>query len=255
MIGLSMTAYREKTLKGFDEWLEQVEALGFDFVELVSEWPHYLTKETLPTFKEAFSAHKLKVTLHAPFSDLNLASFNERIREASLGIIRETLVLAAELDALVVTIHPGHCSPVSVRNRRKYLEIHRESLRRIARWGEEYGVRIGVENMPRFPILDAQTCERLAEVIGDVEIGITFDVGHLNTTTGNFSGFLERFGTRIIHLHLHDNSGKSDEHLAPGEGTVPWKTLVPRLPDTTWALEVGNLQSARKGLEFLKNLH
>ena len=255
MIGLSMTAYPKKSPNRFGEWVREAKELGFDFIELLSEWPHYLTRYNLLLFREVLDSYGMKVTVHAPFSDINIASFNERIRKASLEIIRGTLELSAELEALAVTIHPGHCSPVSIKNRREYLEIHRESLRKIARWSEEYGVKIGVENMPRFPILDAQNCERLAEIIEGVEIGVTFDVGHLNTTTKNFDRFLKLFGNRIIHLHLHDNSGKADEHLPVGDGTVPWEKLIPKLPEVTKALEVGDLESARRSLEFLKDLH
>lgn len=227
MLGLSMTAYRRKDLGNFERWVEEVKGAGFDFVEVVSEWPpHYLTRETAKLFGEVVDSYKMELTVHAPFSDLNVASFNERVREISLQIIRETLELAAKIGgANPVTVHPGHCSPHSVRNREKYLEIHRESLGgKMARWSEEYGgVRVGVENMPSFPILDAQTCERLRELVeGGIGIGVTFDVGHLNTTTGNFGRFLEVFKGRIVHVHLHDNHGERDEHGAPGEGTVPW---------------------------------
>jgi len=254
-MGLSMTAYNEKGLHSFEKWVEAARELGFDFIEILSEWPHYLSHDSLPLFREVLDSYGMKVTVHAPFSDLNIASFNERIRKTSLEIIRETLELSAELEALVVTIHPGHCSPVSIKNRREYLEIHRESLRKIARWSEEYGVKVGVENMPRFPILDAQNCDRLAGIIEGIEIGITFDVGHLNTTTRNFDRFLELFRDRIIHVHLHDNSGKADEHLPVGDGTVPWGKLIPKLPRVTKTLEVGDLESARRSLEFLKDLH
>ncbi|ASJ03279.1 xylose isomerase [Thermococcus profundus] len=255
MIGLSMTAYNGKTLEGFEDWVKDAKELGFDFIEILSEWPHYLTRDNLPFFRKVLDAYGLKATVHAPFSDLNIASFNERIKEASLGIIRETIELAAELEALVVTMHPGHCSPISVKNRGKYLEIHREALRRISHWSEEYGVKVGVENMPRFPILDAQNCDRLMEIIEGVEIGITFDVGHLNTTTRNFDRFMELFGHRIVHVHLHDNSGERDEHLSLGDGTVPWKRVLPKLPDVTWALEVSDLESARRSIKFLRDLH
>ncbi|WP_232461728.1 sugar phosphate isomerase/epimerase family protein [Thermococcus pacificus] len=87
------------------------------------------------------------------------------------------------------------------------------------------------------------------------EIGVTFDVGHLNTTTRNFDRFLELFGKRIVHIHLHDNSGNRDEHLPVGDGTVPWKEALPKLPPVTRALEVNDLKSARRSLEFLKSLH
>lgn len=216
---------------------------------------HYLTQENVGFFKGILNSYGLKATVHAPFSDLNIASFNARIRNASLEIIHETVELAAELGALVVTIHPGHCSPISVKNRAEYLRIHRESLKRIARWSEEYGVKIGVENMPHFPILDAQNCDRLMEIIEGVEMGVTFDVGHLNTTTKNFDRFIKLFGDRIVHVHLHDNSGGRDEHLPIGEGTVPWIRVVPELPDVTWALEVSDLKSARRSLKFLRKLH
>ncbi|NJE29512.1 sugar phosphate isomerase/epimerase [Thermococcus sp. 18S1] len=255
MIGLSMTAYPGRDLLEFEGWVGRAKELGFDFVEILSEWPHYLTRDSYRLFSEVLDGWGMKRTVHAPFSDVNIGSFNDRLRRTSLEIIHETIELAAELDALSVTIHPGHCSPVSVKNRRKYLEIHRESLGEIARWGEEYGVKVGVENMPRFVILDAQTCERLCEILGDVEIGVTFDVGHLNTTTGEFERFLEVLGDRIVHVHLHDNRGERDEHLALGDGTVPWARVLPRLPRVTWTLEVGDIESARRSLEFLRNLH
>ncbi|HDZ35510.1 MAG TPA: sugar phosphate isomerase/epimerase [Thermococcus sp.] len=255
MLGLSMTAFSGKGMTDFREWVGKVQNTGFDFVELVSEWPHYLTKANYRGFAEVVEGYGMKVTVHAPFSDVNIGALNEKLRRASLEILRETIEVASEMNALVVTVHPGHHSPASMKNERKYLEIQRESLKKIAAWGEEFGVKVGLENMPRFVTLDAQTCERLGELLGDVEIGVTFDVGHLNTTTGEFERFLEIFGDIIVHAHLHDNRGERDEHLALGDGTVPWGRVLPMLPRVTWALEVGDIKSARRSLEFLKNLH
>ena len=66
---------------------------------------------------------------------------------------------------------------------------------------------------------------------------------------------MELFSGRIIHVHLHDNSGERDEHLPVGAGTVPWRRVLPKLPRVTRALEVSDLESARRSLEFLRNLH
>jgi len=255
MIGLSMTAYPERELKAFPRWAERVKALGFGGVEIVSEWPHFLSKENFPFFKETLESVGLDVTVHAPFSDLNIASFNGKIREVSLRILEETIKLASELEAKAVTVHPGHCSPVSRKYQVEYLEIHRKSLRTLSEFSEEYGVPVGVENMPRFPILDAQTPERLALLVEDVDVGITFDVGHLNTTGGDFESFLRLFRGRIVAVHMHDNHGRSDEHLTPGEGTVPWREILGKLPKAPWVLEVGGLNEGRKGLLFIKSVH
>jgi len=34
--------------------------------------------------------------------------------------------------------------------------------------------------------------------------------------------FLHVIGTRLIHVHVHDNRGVHDDHLPPGSGTIQW---------------------------------
>ncbi len=252
MIGLSTTSLGETNI---EEWAERVRELGFEYIEWVSEWPRFLNNENTKRLKEVLQSFELKSTIHAPFSDLNIASFNEKIREASLRVISDTLERAVELDVMLVTIHPGHCSPVSRRYQAEYIRIHRMSLEKIAQQAEDLGIRIGIENMPRFPILDAQTPERLYKLVEGIEVGVTFDVAHLNTSTADFEGFLRLFKNRIVLLHLHDNHGKRDEHLALGEGTVPWEELLPRLPKVPATLEVTSLKAAERSLPLLKRLH
>ncbi|WP_297501050.1 sugar phosphate isomerase/epimerase family protein [Thermococcus sp.] len=254
MIGLSTTACLGRGLKAFEGWLKGVKKLGFGVVELVSEWPSFLTWDNWKPYSELLESYSLAVTIHAPFSDVNIGSLNSRIREASLEVLEEAFEVSSLMNALNVTVHPGHCSPASRKYRDDYNRVHRESLSRLEALSREYGVTVGVENMPSFPILDAQTPERLAELMEGIGMGVTFDVGHLNTTTRNFEGFLRLFRGRIVHVHLHDNSGKGDEHLALGEGTVPWKKLLPKLPGVPWVLEVASLEDARRSLGYLRGI-
>ena len=252
MLGLSTTSLGNGDV---EEWLRRAVEMGFDYIEWVSEWPRFLDRDTTKRLEELLHSYDLKLTIHSPFSDINIASFNEKIRNASLGVIENTLLTAAELDAMAVTIHPGHCSPVSKRYQTEYIEIHRNSLRKIAQTAEDVGVKVGVENMPNFPILDAQTPERLHLLLDGVDIGVTFDVGHLNTTTADFSEFLRLFKNRIVLLHFHDNKGERDEHLAVGDGTVPWDRVLRDVPQVPATLEVTDIESARRSLAFLKRLH
>jgi sugar phosphate isomerase/epimerase len=252
MLGLSTTALGDEPL---ERWLEEVSSSGFKFVEWISEWPRYMDAGSARALAEKIHSFGLDLSIHAPFSDLNIGSFNERIRRASMRLLRETLEIAADIDAVAVTVHPGHCSPLSRKYRERYVEIHRSSLHTLDEWREEFGVKLGVENMPSFPILDAQTPERLSELLEGTGLGVTFDVGHLNTSTGEFKRFLELLGDRVVHLHLHDNHGVNDEHLALGEGTVPWDEVLPRLPNVPATLEVGGIREGKKSLYFLKKVH
>jgi sugar phosphate isomerase/epimerase len=74
---------------------------------------------------------------------------------------------------------------------------------------------------------------------------LTLDTGHANIDDRRgrrLKGLVDRCGDRIEHVHVSDNSGRLDDHLAVGQGTVKFKDLVKRLKkrgyDETITLEV-----------------
>lgn len=64
-----------------------------------------------------------------------------------------------------------------------------------------------------------------------VDLGLTLDVGHaqLLTRCNTAPELIERFHSRLRHLHLHDNHGgwrpADDLHLPPGRGVVPYPLI------------------------------
>ena len=52
-------------------------------------------------------------------------------------------------------------------------------------------------------------------------VGICMDVGHA-FIMGDLADAIEACSGHLITTHLHDNNGKSDDHLAPGEGSIDW---------------------------------
>jgi len=78
-------------------------------------------------------------------------------------------------------------------------------------------------------------------------VGITCDLGHANTAgqVGPFLEHLEQFN----HLHLHDNHGLSDEHLALGDGSIDWAAIGPQVKRRYTGIAVvegRSLEEARK---------
>jgi len=91
-----------------------------------------------------------------------------------------------------------------------------------------------------------------AEKIAEKHLGVTWDVGHLNVLKKK--GFVDEDilkQTRLIsedksmvkHVHLTDNFGFADSHLAPGMGNVPIKGILEELEKT------GRLSEMRKIVE------
>ena len=228
---------------------------NLDFVEILNEGYHSLNEYNYHLHLEFLESYGLKNIIHAPFSDVNIASLNERLRRPMLQLIFNTLEIAQKMGSLLVVLHPGHFSPLSKRFLRTYEKVHKRSLEEIDRVAQKLDIKVGLENMPAFPILDGLTPERLYELIDGTDLYITFDVGHLNTVNSEFEEFIDLLGDRIIHVHLHDNDGKNDNHLPLGEGSIDWNALIRNLPkDITWGIEMESLRDLEKSLKYLQSL-
>lgn len=251
MLGASTSCLADRSLGVALHRLTGVE--GIDFVEIVNEGYHVLDGHNCRPHLEVLEGHGLRNIIHAPFSDINIASLNERIRRTSLEIVFETLRIAQDMGSLLVVLHPGHRSPLSGKFPKAYEKVHRRSLEEIDKTARRLDVKVALENMPAFPILDGQTVERMFEFLDGTDLYVTFDVGHLNTVNGEFKHFIDTFGDRIIHVHLHDNDGKRDSHLALGEGNIPWERVLKLLPKrATWGLEMERIEDLEKSIKFLK---
>jgi sugar phosphate isomerase/epimerase len=95
------------------------------------------------------------------------------------------------------------------------------------------------ENLVAKKGLSMSDANRVAKKI----IGTTLDIGHLNVWRRHMDmpeekkdewlmKEIEKIGPEIKHVHLHDNFGFSDVHLAPGDGSIPWEKMVKKLQES-----------------------
>jgi len=80
-------------------------------------------------------------------------------------------------------------------------------------------VRIAVEVIPN-------ELSRAGSIVHFVEhdlegVGICLDFGHAHLD-GDVVDAVETVSEHLIATHLHDNRGRSDDHLLPFDGTIDW---------------------------------
>ncbi len=206
------------------QWVIGIEELGYDGWEISADGNYRLDdSKKRQRIDEVLASTNLDVTVHAPYGDLNLASMNYPIWRESIRQICLCIEHAAGLTDRV-TIHPGYLSPLSKLDIGRAWSLQKEALIEIGGIAEEYGVLACLENMIS---IKEFLCRDPGELFGMVEgiegIGITIDIGHANTT-GTVDEFIKDL-PKADHLHLHDNHGSSDEHLAIEKGTVNWKVV------------------------------
>lgn len=249
---MSLIPYFSASSKAWEsfDWIYGVEEIGYAGWEIVADGNYRLDNPSnFTAIKECLASTGLLVSVHAPYSDLNLASLNHPIWRESIRQIRCCIRYAAELTDRV-TIHPGYLSPLGKLAPDMAWRQQKAALDEIGKEAEDCGVLACVENM--ISIRDF-LCRYPEEILGLTEgipgIGITFDLGHANTN-GLVDAFLAHIG-EADHLHIHDNHGQSDEHLALGDGTIPWQKAgrtIARYYTGPVVIEGRNLDEARRSL-------
>lgn len=238
------------------DWAYDLEDLGFSGWEVVSEGRQQLNEKTLSEIRNVVETTNLVLTLHLPFSDLNLGSLNHPIWKETIRQMKKCLERASDFVELAV-VHPGHLSPLGMQLPDMAWQQSIEGLRAVCDFANEFGIKIGVENMVNMPHVFGKQPGEIVGMIESLErenAGLTLDVGHANTN-GNVPEFLENLGG-VVHVHLHDNNGKSDEHLALGKGNVKWKEVIGKFKGYKgrFAIEARTVEEGTASLKYLNSI-
>lgn len=205
-------------------WVYGIEKAGYDGWEIVCDGNYRLDDpDCFSRIEEVIASTRLGITVHAPYGDLNLATLNDPIWRESIRQICLCIEHASTLTDRV-TIHPGYLSPVGKLLPSKVWDLQKEALRQIGKYAQEHSVIACLENMIGVKEFLCRVPDELVGMTEGIEgIGMTFDFGHANTI-GKVGDFLQQV-KKAHHIHVHDNHGMSDEHLALGDGTIPWTTV------------------------------
>jgi sugar phosphate isomerase/epimerase len=205
---------------------------GFEYIEIWGEVPHAYHEWTdRKRLKETLSNYDMTLTLHAPFTDLNLATPFEPVRGAIARTLADFVKFGEHLGASMITFHPG-----SVYNEALVPESTENSVAILRGLVKESGGRltICIENQAKsrskyhFPL--ASTIESLELILAQVEGSrFTLDTGHAHVNGLDPLILAERVGSKLAEIHLSDNAGATDDHLIPGEGTASHQGLLDKV--------------------------
>ncbi len=236
------------------DWAYELEDIGFNGWELVGEGKQHLNNATAKKIQEVQESTNLEFTVHLPFSDLNLASLNQGIWDETIAQMGSAIRHVGEFTDLAV-VHPGHLSPLGAELPDSAWEQNIVGIQKLCDIAEEFGITIGVENMPNLGFLLGRLPEELigmVETVNRENVGIVFDVGHASLT-GTLDEFLK---LKPKHIHLHDNRGRTDEHLPLGHGIIDWASVMNELKDYRgrFVIEARTVEEGRESLNYLRSL-
>ena len=206
------------------EKYELIKRAGFDGVMMWwgsddKQYDDYLKNPELARASGLFIEN-----IHTPFERVNSLWLDNIDGEGYAESLRCYARDCAEhgIPAMVVHVSSGFDPP-------PVSELGLDRIKRLADVAEKNNVAVALENLKRADYLQA-----IFEKIDSPQLKFCFDSGHANCYDTD-TDFLSLYGGRLAALHLHDNDGKSDLHLAPFDGTIDWPSVMKRITATGYA--------------------
>jgi hypothetical protein len=189
-------------------------------------------------------------------STTNLTSENGAIRELSFLQCQRSILLAAEIGASYVVIHPGFQN-APVFSKKTAQQRAADALDRLNRFARPRGVKLAVENVgyQGTAIFTMNEYSSFLDPMDD-NVGYLIDTGHAFIDHWDIPRLIRTVQHRLLVLHLHDNSGSFDQHLAIGAGSIPWEPIWVSAGETTCLPRtLGRIACAGPAVRFLQPVH
>jgi len=125
-----------------------------------------------------------------------------------------------------------------------------DSFRFCAERAKDAGLKFCLEPRVGELVSNTDAFLRLWEHVGSENFGMVLDTGHQNAQKEILPLSVEKLGKRIFYVHVSDNDGRTNEHLALGKGTIDWEGVFTALRKHSYdgyiAIDIGNVPDIEK---------
>jgi sugar phosphate isomerase/epimerase len=228
IFAFSSYLYRQRRLTR--DHLLEISAHGFSAFELFANRLHvdYHNASVVADVQQWLAEARLElVSVHAPVIEASLASADASEREAALAETERALHIARRIPFRTFVVHLGHPRAEGVRGGTNR-DAARRSVDALATLAAPLDVRIALEVIPNDLSRPASLIELIDEDIEHDNVGICLDTGHARLE-GDVADAIELVSGHLVAVHLHDNRGRSDDHLVPFDGVIDWPSALTTL--------------------------
>jgi sugar phosphate isomerase/epimerase len=239
--------------------------LGFDYVEIGIEEPN-ATPGILMRQKDEIlsllSTNGMPALGHTAYW-VGFGSSHEKVRLGWIEEAKDMILVASELKIELLNFHfytkLGRVGATE-ESRNIFLRNFTDAMKELTQFAATKKVELMLENGPPENGSALESIECFSHVMKAVPaLKFHLDVGHafIENRMKGVRDYINAFGDRLAHVHMHDNHGKWDEHLPLGRGKIDFRKVVRILKeinyDRTVTFEVFTSRAdAVRSREFFK---
>lgn len=221
--------YLVSPIAEIEEEIERAKRLNFDFIEFSIEGP-LLTieyyKRNIKKIKSLIKDFKRKPIVHTvPWIDFTPAF--QSVKNAWINELKKAIEISNELEADKFNIHFMFKGMYHKKEKflKEFIDSFSQCLNILSDYAEKYRIKLMLENSP---MRDTGRFDYYSKTINNSKAFVHLDIGHAYIVGGirEIKKYIENFGSKIIHIHVHDNKGSQDDHLPIGCGNINYKDVI-----------------------------
>lgn len=234
---------------GYDRWgenrYEKLKEHGFsciDYGMADTDAPIYSLddnqfEEFLKKEKELADRAGIEVSqVHGPWR-YPPRDLSEEDRAERLEKMKKSIKAASLLGCKFWVVHPimpYTTADLKQNKAQETWEMNLQFMKELLKTAKEYDVVICLENMPmlNFSISTPTQIVKFVNEINDDNFKVCLDTGHVAVFEGlSPAAAVREIGDKLRVLHVHDNHGTDDDHLAPYSGIIDWEAFSKALKE------------------------
>jgi sugar phosphate isomerase/epimerase len=206
---------------------------------------------------ERLHKHGLNITLHAPFLDLSPGSPEPAVRSITRHRFEQMLGLVPIFKPKTVVCHTGYDWKRYWPMTETWLENSLEIWSWLGANVQAQGGQLVLENVYEH---DPEVMRIIIERLEPQNVGFCLDIGHQAVFARcSLEQWIDVLGPFLRQVHLHDNCGDRDDHLALGNGNINFSKLFKLLSSRInerpiITLEPHKEQDLWPSLEYLRKI-
>jgi len=208
--------------------------LGFDYVEIGIEEPK-ATPRILTRQKDEIlgllSENGMFPLGHTAYW-VGFGSSHEKVRRGWIEEAKDIIHLASELKFGLLNFHfHGRLGRVGAteESRSIFLRNFADAMKELTQFAATENLDLMLENAPPENGASLESIEYFSYVMRTVPaLRFHLDVGHafIENRMKGVRDYINAFGDRLAHVHMHDNHGEHDEHLPLRMGKIDFGKVV-----------------------------
>ena len=228
----------------------------------ISRLPIYKNKgmtvdDAINILKNDLGDFQNRITVHAMFSDINIAGQDYMLREIGQLRYQQSFEVAKSLKADTILFHTGYKGTKHIGSiasfQKNFISFWKEFIKEFENTGIIAVIENVFETSPEF-------CIKLFEEINSPNLKLALDAGHVNLYAPNtkVTDWIRKYGQNLHHMHIHNNFQTNDDHSNLLNGTLEYKEIFSTIKqmnlNPSFVFEMFTKEDIIKSIDFFNTV-